>query len=75
MGRAWTRLVRTGVLLGAVLGLATGTFLLLDLFGLTGFERFLTYLLVTTAIAAGILFYTAFVVVDRSNRPLEDTGD
>jgi len=72
MGRAWTRLVRTGVLLGAVLGLATGTFLLLDVLGLTGFERFLAYLLVTTVIAAGILLYTAFVVVDRANRPLED---
>lgn len=72
MDRDWRRLVRTGVLLGAVLGLSTMTFLTLDLLGLSGTQRFLAYLLLTTGIAAGMLLYVAFVVVERTRRPLDD---
>lgn len=77
MARAAVNLVRMGILMGATLGLAAGTFLVLDLLGLSGADRFLAYLLLTTAIAGGIVLYATFVVVEHARQPLgvEEPGD
>jgi len=74
MARTAVRLGRTALLLGAVLGFSIGTFLLLDLLELTGTDRFLAYLLVTTAIAGGLVVYATFVVVGHARQPL-NPGD
>lgn len=66
------RLLRSGASLAAVLALSVGTFLVLDLLGLRGWDRFLGYVVLTTVIAGGLLFYVASTVVEHQKRDLDD---